>query len=395
MRATKVFISRRVVRRAAVLPIALTLSLAVVQVTLPTAQGQVARDVLFHPTPENTPEVTDPRFILKAEEGVAMLPEADYTSASVGVDEGEYDEMFGTLEDFAIVGDGTFLTVDQSNFEMRAYDYSGALLGSVGAPGAGPGEFGSRGPERIEVTDDGKTACVFDYDFVNCFERVAKGQFVPKQKFHVQIWATDMCIMGGHIYMLGHRSYEPEEDRIGAIHKFDLEGNPVQAFGEPYKASHRYHVSKLSREGRLACSERHGLVGLIRMNMPILTTYTSDGEIAWRVKFDDVKPMKLMTGFSEGSAFYTSKPPKKGESAFDALFTDAAGDFYVHYSKSTIDDDYVPQHGAFFKISGQTGEGEFLGMADRVVGVDGDYVFTMRTRPFSQIQIHKRVQNTL
>ena len=394
LRASRVPNSRRVVCCATVLRMALTFSLAMVQVTLAMAQGRADRDVLYHPTPENTPEVTDPRFILKIKEGVELLPEADFTSVTIGVDDGEYDEMFGSLQELAIVGDGTFLTVDQANFEVRAYDYDGTLLGSFGKAGEGPGEFSSRGPERIEVTDDGNTACVLDYYFVNCFERVGKGQFVPKRKIPVQIWATDMCIMGGHIYMVGYQGYEPEEDRIGVIHKFDLEGNPVLSFGAPYKASHRYHVAQLSRRGTIACSEQHGLVGLIRMDMPILTAYTSNGEIAWRVKFDDVEPIKMRTGFSEGNPYYGFKRREPGESELDALFTDAAGDFYVHFSTFVAEAEDEPKKGPFFRIAGQTGEGEYLGGTERVVGITGDYVFTMRTHPFSQVQVHKRSQSS-
>ena len=380
-------------RRAAVLPMALTLSLAVVQVTLAMAQGRVVRDVLYHPTAENIPEVIDPRFILTAEGGVEMLPEADYTTVMIGVENGEYDEMFGALEDLAIVGDGTYLTVDKSNSEVRSYDYRGALLGSFGSAGDGPGEFGNHGPLRIEVTDDGKMACVLDWHFVNCFERVARGQFAFKRKFRLQIFAKDMCMMGGHIYLLGHWNFE-QEDRNGIIHKLDFEGNSLQVFGEPYKATHPYHITKLSREGRIACSKRHSLVGVIRMNMPILTAYTSNGEIAWRVKFDDVEPVKIATGSYKGSPLYYWTDPKVGQSQFDALFTDTAGDFYVHYSTSRTGVEDEPKYGPMFKITGQTGDGEYLGRADRVVGVDGDYVFTMRTHPFSQIQIHKRSQGT-
>ena len=106
--------------------------------------------VELHPTAENIPEVTDPRFILRADPMSTFMDEAGYEKITIGVEDGEYHEMFGEVVSLALPGDGTVLVLDSENREVRVFDYDGGLLTTFGRHGAGPGEFRSK-PKRISV----------------------------------------------------------------------------------------------------------------------------------------------------------------------------------------------------------------------------------------------------
>ncbi|MYF63969.1 MAG: hypothetical protein F4183_05695, partial [Rhodothermaceae bacterium] len=76
------------------------------------ASGQQLRLVELHPTAENIPEVTDPRFILEEDPNVTFMSETSHEKITIGVADGEYHEMFGEIESLALTGNGTLLVVD-------------------------------------------------------------------------------------------------------------------------------------------------------------------------------------------------------------------------------------------------------------------------------------------
>ena len=64
-----------------------------------------------HPTPENIPEVTDPRFILRENPKSTFIDEGAYEAITIGVEEGEFHEMFGEVADIAATVSYTHLTL--------------------------------------------------------------------------------------------------------------------------------------------------------------------------------------------------------------------------------------------------------------------------------------------
>ena len=348
-----------------------------------TAHGMQRRIVELHPTPENIPEVTDPRFILHEGPKSAFMDEASYEKITIGVAEGEFHEMFGYVAGLALPGDGTVVVLDSENREVRVFDYGGALLTTFGGSGEGPGEFRDR-PSRMSAADQGKAVFVLEAsgNSVEVFGRQDDSTLVPKVNFQTELHSHNGCAMGGHYWVYG--------SNFGSEHvlqKFTYDGERVASFLENYKSPRGITAFILSRVGIMACSEAHAIVALIRANAPVLTGYRVNGEMAWQVKFADFDPIK--TAETDEPAFRRA-PETPGQSLFRSIFTDPAGDFYVHYV--TIEDPGLarrPDYGPLFKIDARTGKGTYLGIARGVRGIDSGYVFSVTNDPFPQVVIHK------
>lgn len=367
----------------------LQVSLALAGLVLSTpgvanASGQQLRLVELHPTAENIPEVTDPRFILEEDPNVTFMDETSHEKITIGVADGEYHEMFGEIATLALTGNGTVLVVDAGNVEVRMYDYDGILLTTFGGSGEGPGEFRDE-PDNISVVDKGSSVFVLGSfgKFVTAFELQGESTVTAKGSFYTGLIAHNGCAMNGHFWVYG---YNPGNE--GVLHKFTYGGERVASFLEYYKSPRQYFAQRFSRNGLIACSEAHGIVALNRLNAPVVTGYREDGEMAWQVKLADFDPVR-MAEYSPRA--WNWRPPEPGQSWLRSIFTDPAGDFYVQYltfEKKGFDNS--PAHGHLFKIDARTGEGTYLGIAQGVVqGIDSGYVFSTTNSPFPQVVIHK------
>jgi len=348
------------------------------------ASGMQREIVELHPTAENIPEVTDPRFILNEDPTVTFMGEASHEKITIGVADGEYHEMFGRVASLALTGNGTLLVVDAANVEVRLYDYDGTLLTTFGGSGEGPGEFRDE-PDNISVVDNGSSVFVLGSfgDFVTAFELEGESTVTPKGNFYTGLSAHNGCAMNGHFWVYG---YDPGFE--GVLHKFTYGGERVASFLEYYKSPRQYFSQRFSRNGLIACSEAHGIVALNRLNSPVVTGYREDGEMAWQVKLADFDPVRMAEYSPRGWGWHRPEP---GQSMLRSIFTDPAGDFYVHYltyEKKGFDN--TPDHGPLFKIDARTGEGTYLGIAPSVVrGIDSGYVFSTTNDPFPQVVVHK------
>ncbi len=347
------------------------------------AHGMQRRIVELHPTAENIPEVTDPRFILHEDPESTFMDEASHEKITIGVAEGEYHEMFGNITDLALPGDGTVLVLDFGSSEVRVFDYGGALLASFGGRGEGPGEFRQR-PDQISVADQGQSVFVLEQfgRSVAAFDRQDDSTFAPKARFRTGLLAHDGCAMNGHYWVYG---IDPEYE--GVLHKFTYDGEHVASFLEYYKSPRENMSRHMSRMGLLACSEVHGIVALNRVWAPVVTGYKEDGEIAWHVEFADLYPSSIEE-YEDGDWGFILLEP--GQRRLETIFTDPAGDLYVQYV--TIQErgaDRRPNYGPLFKIDARTGLGTYLGSAPSVEGIDSGYGFSVTYLPFPQVVIHK------
>ncbi len=345
---------------------------------------QSLRIVERHPTAENVPEVTDPRFILYEDTESTLLDEDDYEAFSIGVAEGEYDEMFGEVGDVTSMDDGIFLVLDSEASEVRVFDYGGSFLGLFGGPGDGPGEFrGSVNQLSFSKSGDLVFAVGFDSHVVTALKRRDRADFEWYLGFPKSLFGKAGCVMNGYFWFYG---YSPAVK--GVLHKFSFEGERVASFLDFYKSPRGYISHRMSRQGMLACSEEHGVVALNRVNAPVLTGYNEQGDEIWQVRFADFDPSRFMEFSGNAWGCCTSEP---GQASFTSLFSDSSGDFYVQYSVVEQDGDpSTRDHGPLFRIDARTGEGIYVGRAPHILDIDGDYVFSASNYPFPRVDIHKR-----
>ncbi len=343
------------------------------------ASGMQLRDVVeFHPTSANIPVVTDPCFILHEEPESVFVDDTIYEAITIGVEEGELDEIFGDIADVEAAGDGTFLVLDRSSSEVRVYNFDGELLTTFGRPGEGPGEF-RREPYDLSVADNGRSVFVLDRfgDFVTGFGRQDATTYSPKTVFYTDMIGHNGCAMNGHFWYYG---YNPAVKRV--LHKFTYEGELVASFLGFYDSPREYIAQRLSRQGIMGCSEKHGIVALNRVNAPVITGYREDGAPAWQVKLADFKPVRMAEYEGPGWGWY---PSRSGDSMIQEIATDNDGNFLVYYAelKAGVESGHV------FRIDAATGEGAYLGRAPNVRAVESGYVLSASNNPFPHVTIYK------
>ena len=95
-----------------------------------------AQDVI-HPTKENIPVSSDPRFELGHNHNEEVWKWDMMEMATVGVDEGDAHEMIGLLVNFDIDHSGTMYYVDLMSSQVRAYGYDGSFIADVSTTGSG------------------------------------------------------------------------------------------------------------------------------------------------------------------------------------------------------------------------------------------------------------------
>jgi hypothetical protein len=341
--------------------------------------------VTIHPTPENIPEIEDQRFVLQ-HEAVDTLRYAnpdDYDKITIGVEEGDVQDMIGSISDLASDHRGTLYVLDDAYSHVRAYDYGGNLIGTFGSEGEGPGEFHK--PWNIAVVDDGNTIIVSSFSSrrINLFTR-QQSTFSFRSSFTREGAGAGMCAMNGYIFLL---SDIPGVD--GIIHRYTLDGEREVSFGYRYQASDLFVQRSLSHRGYLACNEEHDVVAWIRNFVPILTGYSSDGDLKWQVRFADFQPTLVESGLnSEGVDRVTYSNPQPGQSMFFDLFSDSGSGFYSLYATFGADEKGGPH---MFRFDAMTGLGQEIANAGPPIPrlVDGEYYVTYASNPYAKFTIYQ------
>lgn len=195
----------------------------------------------LHPTEENFPQITNERHALREDTTVGNLQlvnEADFLQTkvySIGVLEGDYHEMIGSIISMAVT-DSTLLYLDGEYGELRVYDHQGSLKQIVGSRGAGPGEFTH--VKGMAATEDAGQIFVVDQSGIRIqvFHKNAEDLYELEHAFFTSDYgASDICVMGGHVYLAG---YSEELDQV--IHKLTYSGEYVTSFGQPYLADNPF-----------------------------------------------------------------------------------------------------------------------------------------------------------
>ena len=336
-----------------------------------------------HPTSDNIPTITDPDFVLKPPGDILDRGTNFYSSLAltdtviIGVAEGERYEMLGRVEDIEVDADGRIFIVDRELGEVLFYSSDGSYLGFFGGQGEGPGEFNQ--PRELALSESGRKAVVFSKGRVQVFERQENGQFLYRNSF--PSIGTQGCVMNDHIYVL--RYYL---GRLGNIQKLTMEGEWVASFGYTYKSKSKFVTRRLSTGSgsRIACSKRHGVVGMIVGRIPVLHGYSGDGELLWRVKFEDIKFTPVEETDGGRSLFY--KNSSKGDAFGTNLFVDEDGEhFNLTYTVNAGPGKLTPSH--YYRVDAQTGYGHYVGHAPVLRARHRDYVIQYFNSPHPTLRI--------
>lgn len=296
----------------------------------------------LHPTPENIPEATDPGLVVDLknldewEEKPLFADTTGFAATVFGRDDGEEYEMLSFVRDIVFDGKGAVFILDadprsramSSVRVVHMVDTRGQYLGSIGQPGEGPGEF--MHVDHLLLAEEGNLLLVAGRErHIDVFRRGNTGEFEFERRIETRTSADDACAMGDHFYLL---AYDP--DNGGVIHKYALNGEYADSFGDAYISSNPRIVSALSRSGQLACNAEFGVVGFIRDSVPVLTAFGEDGELLWRMRVEGIKSVTeiLETVSDEGRPsirYSTANQLQAGRGSIRVTLARSDGFFYV------------------------------------------------------------------
>ena len=358
-------------------------------------QGVGNAQTVIHPTKENIPISSDPRFELRHEvDGVDFWHWNSSSISEIGVNEGESFQMLGLVFDLETDRKGTVYYLDLIHSEVRAYDYEGSWIGNVANSGIGPGELES--PLGLLVIPDKNQIIVADQWTNHVFERdKATFELVSTQRPKNPSGNGHLCAMNGHYYLVFYDMSSPaSEQKI--IHKYTLDGEWVTSFGRPYVYHDPLFVSVFADETLIACNPEHNTIAVLTNHIPAMTGYSDQGERLWQVTFPDYQPdvvEELVIDGRVGSSLMF----EAGTSVFRSLVSDEEY-FYVIYvfreKASGLFQTVRFSESHAFRVNAHSGLGVYLGAAGPEIGelliaMDGEYRFTVtKNSGFPQIRIH-------
>ena len=356
---------------------------------------------VVHPTPENIPEVLDPRFVLNegSEDSVVKINNdfSRFDGITIGKREGNANEMLGWIVDLE-VHDGSIYVLDRAYSEVKVFDYEGNLIEKIGREGAGPGEFSF--VHGMDLFEEGKEVAVLDAPArVQIFQKSDSG-FEYRESFVGSSPASSQgfCVLGDYIYVLGNSGNESELD--GVVKKYARTGELVLSFGEKYRFDKKAVVQTMTERGSIACNRESGIIAYASNYIPVLYGYTETGEVKWKVKLGDFESKQVEQSVSDKGRTRISFPlGKTGQSSGILFFSDEiTGSFIVKYVEK-IKGGWT-RH--YYRLDAGSGLGEYLtpsvGALSRekfseifhITSLDEEYVYVRRSTPFPQIKIIDR-----
>ena len=360
-------------------------------------KGTGRDDAMFHPTPDNIPAVTDPRFIIKDEprDTLFWMQAALRGGHTVGVADGEPDDMIGRIGDVA-VGDSLVYYVDGSYKHVRAYDFKGRLADIIGGPGSGPGEFGL--VRKVSVTGTGDDLYVVvgsGEGRVSVFSKNRDGSHEFQNSFSAvaSFLNGEMCAMHGHVYTTGY-----SDDLDGVIHKHTLEGEYVFSIGARYNSPHRIVRHTMAEGGSLECNTTHHTLLYTQPSAPIATAFTESGDLVWQVRFSDARMTRRPKVVIEDGnwGIFVAPPLVAGESWDIEILGGARGESFwlIRREIRSVERDRWMNH--FYKVNVLSGQGEYLGvrpinsyLTGRIVrAIDQERLYSAQSTPYPQLGIH-------
>ena len=348
---------------------------------------------VFHPTPQNIPDAT---VLVTGKDDSAYFDMSYWSSKQpstrIGVAEGPQHAMLGSVRSVSVDANQRVFILDGENTIVRIYSREGDYISSFGKAGNGPGEFWH--PNSVDLFESDSLAVIIGRDErVTIYQRIDSLEYVFGHSF-IQpgdVYSVDGCAMNGHIYVLG---YSPEKD--GVIHKYDLAGRFITAFGDKYVDPDPWVAASLSRRGLLACSDTHDTVTWIRQNVPVVNVYTGNGDFLERYKLQNFVPAEVTQRLTEdGRPSLSYSPPKKGESWFSNLFADDDGAFIVSHitvvDPTSTHGDFPPEKYHAYRLNPHLGTETYLGSIPGIVAISGNKIVLRTETPFPQVLIHEEV----
>lgn len=354
-----------------------------------------------HPTAENIPsdDEVDHLISMRGASGaggdlqeVVLALRSARKTLTLGVPEGEREEMIGKVEDVAVDEDGNVYVLDARNNEVKIYDAEGHFERVFGGPGRGPVEF--MAPRLLSIDARGRLVVADRRAPIKVFEP-RDTTYAYRNSIRVTASPEGLCVMNGRLYWQGLTFEEASEER-GTIHAVSMTGELIGRFGYQYKSGNALVRGQLSM-GHVACSKVSHTVVLGFHSLPMLYGYSADGQKKWVTKFEDFKQARHVEAVRGGRRGVLNDPtPASTGGESDIVWTLAAApNGYVvaqlaRRNKASLQARkfYAELH--TYVIDGATGEGMYVGDSlPKIYEVTREKVYAGRNDPFPQVVIYE------
>lgn len=204
----------------------------------------------------------------------------------------EGPELFGAVTDAAFDAGGNIYVMDASSQEVRVFDPLGKHLGTLGGRGDGPDEL--RNATRVAIMPDGRLLIPTPRR-IQIFAQHT-GEWRLDETREVEINASSVCLDdNGKWYFWGWRRADNTiVQRIaGPSH------DEVTSLGSGYNDKEWLVQWRMADNGEVACARHPESVVAAFGVLPLVRSYSVDGNLRWVANIQELKPMQAVSGSTE------------------------------------------------------------------------------------------------
>ncbi len=303
---------------------------------------------------------------------------------TIGVSEGDEQEVLGQVADIEVDNDGNMYVLDSEFSQVRVYSPEGTFLHAVGGPGEGPGEFTS--PRYLDLDPSGRILVADRTHQITVFERTY-GTYRLAMAVPLPFEPNGMCVGDDALLVQGIT-----EDYSGVIARFSLSGEEMGSFGEGYETS-SFTVRTFLTSGLIACTRQPETVMYFPLNQPVIYGYSHEGDMQWARRLTDYEPLEFV---QEGTSVRFSALSSFEQVAGTVPLPE--GHVIVQIALSTAESRTSVEGERFaelrtYVMSAQTGGAIYVGSTlPRIYAVTAERMYTARTYPFPQLTVYRFLQ---
>lgn len=342
-----------------------------------------------HPTRENMPRRDAPRIATSLPASAALDDEARAAwehmkqrilnaraVLALGAD-AEGPELFGSIMDVAVDGQGNMFVFDVQGQEVHVFDRDGSFVQVVAGRGDGPSEF--RSANGVEASADGRLLVSDRGNRLKIFGRDEQGWNLAENVVF-PVTPESMCLGASGLFVSG---WNREDETV--IHRVPLPPDTSQrSFGAGYRNDDSLVRQQLS-DGIVGCMAGGSRAVFAFQLFPIVQAFdVHSGEMAWESLIEDFAQMNVRSERGPPAAVATSRNSEH-EIVGNVV---AFGDDYVLLQTGLV----LPQERRVvvrtYLVDAQTGFGGLV--ADdlpRIMAPHADRYVAVFEEPFPRLEV--------
>jgi hypothetical protein len=223
--------------------------------------------------------------------------------SSVGVIDGNEEQIFGRIADVRAAPDGSFFLLDEQSAALAWFDVNGRYRGAIRSRGAGPGELAA--PRAMDAMATGKLLVIDPRNGRYTFYQYAASGLTYRESFRSP---SSSATSGRHVCSVGDRIYVRFLHGDKLIHEITATGSLVASFepAEPTAANYGPATAMVSAQrssGHLRCIANPPMIVSFGRYSPAIRAYTLDGRLLWESRPQDLRPLAFLPDPQGGVRF--------------------------------------------------------------------------------------------